>query len=185
MSGALDALLPQFRHREVHAATIAASPEEVWAALHAVTGRELQLTRLLMCIRGSGAPGDGVPFLETMAQRFSSLVHDAPWTLVTGAAGQPWRLHGGETVACTPGVPLARFDRPGYTLLATSFELSRTATGTRLKTETRIQPADATAARAFRRYWWMIRAGSGVIRRDLLRAVRNRAEQHNSTPTAD
>jgi hypothetical protein len=54
------------------------------------------------------------------------------------------------------------FARPGFVLMTTSFELEPLGDGTRLSTETRVQPTDAAAARAFRPYWWAIRAGSGA-----------------------
>jgi hypothetical protein len=68
------------------------------------------------------------------------------------------------------------FARPGFVLMTTSFELEPLGDGTRLSTETRVQPTDDAAARAFRPYWWAIRAGSGLIRRDVLRATRRLAE---------
>jgi hypothetical protein len=51
-------------------------------------------------------------------------------------------------------------------MIATSFELEA-GDGTRLSTETRVQPTDGAAARAFRPYWWAIRGGSGLICRDV------------------
>ena len=66
------------------------------------------------------------------------------------------------------------YARPGHVVMAASFAVG--ADG-RLSTETRVQPVDADAARAFGRYWWVVRAGSGLIRHDLLRAVRRRAER--------
>ena len=58
-----------------------------------------------------------------------------------------------------------------------SFELSVAGAGrTRLSTETRVSPTDERAARMFRRYWTVVRPGSDVIRLDVLRAVRRRAE---------
>jgi len=66
-----------------------------------------------------------------------------------------------------------------------SFELDGLGDCTRLSTETRVQPTDSAAARAFRPYWWAIRAGSGLIRRDVLHAVRQRAEHDaSSAPVA-
>jgi hypothetical protein len=177
MSGVLDAVLPAFRHREVHATVIDREPEVVWAALHAVGGRELAFSRLLMTLRGLRTGGTDKPFLERFVDAgFMVVVDDEPRVLVAAAAGRPWRWRGGDRVPFD-GRPPAAFDRPGLVIMATSFELEPVGDGrTRLTTETRVQPTDAAAARAFRRYWWAIRGGSGLIRRDLLRAVRRRAE---------
>jgi hypothetical protein len=43
--------------------------------------------------------------------------------------------------------------------------------------ETRIFTPDAVARRRFRRYWLMIRPGSGLIRRLMLRSIRAEAER--------
>jgi hypothetical protein len=117
-------------------------------------------------------------FVEAFLERgYRELRVDPPWTLVAGAAGQPWRLRGGETADVVDLAGFSAFARPGFVLIATSFELEAAGEGTRLSTETRVQPTDAAAARAFRPYWWAIRAGSGLIRRDMLHAVRRRAER--------
>ncbi|MCW2987002.1 MAG: hypothetical protein JWR63_4572, partial [Conexibacter sp.] len=98
------------------------------------------------------------------------------------AAGQPWRLRGGERVALPVGdQEVSEFARPGFVLMAMSFGLeSLGGMGggrTRLTTETRVQPTDAGSARRFRPYWMVVRAGSGLIRHELLRAVKRRAER--------
>jgi hypothetical protein len=189
MSAVLDDVLPIYRHRERHALQIAAAPDAVWSALHAVSAGELRLTRALTTIRalparlpGSRAPRGGLPadrgFLEAFLERgYRELRVDPPWALVAGAAGRPWRLRGGETADVADRDGFRAFTRPGYVMIATSFELEALGDGTRLSTETRVQPTDAEAARAFRPYWWAIRAGSGLIRRDMLHAVRRRAER--------
>ena len=46
----------------------------------------------------------------------------------------------------------------------------------RLSTETRVHVAEPAARRAFRRYWFVIKPFSGLIRILFLRAVRRRAE---------
>jgi hypothetical protein len=194
MTAVLDDILPTHRHRERHATQIAAAPEAVWGALHAVSAGDLRLTRLLTTIRalparlpGRRMPGGGLPadrgFIEAFMERgYRELRVDPPSTLVAGAAGQPWRLRGGETADVVDLDGLRAFARPGFVLIATSFELEGVGDRTRLSTETRVKPTDAAAARAFRPYWWAIRAGSGLIRRDVLRAVRRRAER-DATPT--
>jgi hypothetical protein len=190
MSAVLDDVLPVYRHRERHAMQIAAAPEVVWGALHAVSAGDLRLTRLLMSIRalparlpGARRPPGGLPadrgFIEAfMEEGFRELRVDPPWTLVAGNAGQPWRLRDEESFDVVDRDGFRAFTRAGFVLTATSFELEALGDGsTRLSTETRVQPTDAAAARAFRSYWWAIRAGSGLIRRDMLYAVRRRAER--------
>ena len=53
---------------------------------------------------------------------------------------------------------------------------------TRVETETRIQPTDARAARAFGLYWLVVYPGSALIRREWLRAVRRKAEASATMP---
>jgi hypothetical protein len=193
VTAVLDDVLPVYRHRERHAMQIAAAPDLVWSALHTVSSGDLRLTRVLMSVRalparlpGGRMPGDGLPadrgFIEAfMEDGFRELCVDPPWTLVAGAAGQPWRLRGEESADVVDLDGFRDFTRAGFVLMATSFELEALSDGTRLSTETRVQPTDPAAARAFRAYWWAIRAGSGLIRRDMLHAVRRRAE-HDATP---
>jgi hypothetical protein len=100
---------------------------------------------------------------------------------VAGAAAQSWRLRGGETADVVDLDGFRAFARPGFVLITTSFELEALGAGTRLSTETRVQPTDAAAARAFRLYWWAIRGGSGLIRRDVLHAERRRAERNRTS----
>jgi hypothetical protein len=177
MSGALDAVLPEYRHREVHATVARATPEAVWEALHATTAADLPLTRALSRLRGLPPSARDTPILKALQRRFVSFVEAPPRVLVAGGAGQPWRPRGGEIVRVADTAALTAFDRPGFVLMAVAFEVEPAGPGrTRLRTETRVQPTDPTAARAFRPYWYVIRAGSGLIRRDLLRAVRRRAE---------
>ncbi len=59
-----------------------------------------------------------------------------------------------------------------------NFVLCPDADGTRLTTETRVLATDARTRARFRLYWLLIRAGSGLTRRDLLHAVARRAERH-------
>jgi hypothetical protein len=195
MTAVLDDVLPVYRHRERHATQIAAAPDVVWRALHAVSNGDLRLTRVLMSIRafpgrlrGARRPPGGLPadrgFIEAFLERgYRELLVDPPSTLVAGAAGQPWRLRGGDTTDVVDLDGFRAFARPRFVLIATSFELEALGDGTRLSTETRVQPTDADAARAFQPYWWAIRAGSGLIRRDMLRAVRRRCEHEKTSPT--
>lgn len=178
---ALDEVLPVYRFRERHERIIAAPPERVWSALLSITPHDLPLSRLLMGIRG--APGwlagqRGVfgasrrPVIDLfISGGFRKLRHDPPRVLIAGAAMQPWRLVHGDVADVRDLAHFRAFRQPGFVLTAVSFELEPVEKGTRLSTETRIQPTDARAGRAFLTYWLVIRAGSGLIRREMLRAV--------------
>jgi hypothetical protein len=183
MDSPLDRVLPQFAHREVHTLVVSASPELVWSALHEVTGKELPVTRLLAAVRGLGARGAGTPVLDRfVAGGFGVVLDEAPRALAIAAAGQPWKLRGGKRIALPVGdAEVSEFEKPGFVLMAMSFGLEplggHGGGRTRLSTETRVQPTDACAARTFRPYWVVVRAGSGIIRHELLRAVKRRAEK--------
>jgi hypothetical protein len=56
------------------------------------------------------------------------------------------------------------------------FRLESIPVGTLLSTETRILATDPRTGRSFAAYWFLIRASSGAIRREVLRVVARRAE---------
>jgi hypothetical protein len=183
MDSPLDRVLPEFAHREVHTVVVDAAPELVWTALHEVKGSELPLTRMLTLLRGLGTRGAGRPVLDRFtAGGFGVVLDEPPRALAIAAAGQPWKPRGGKRIALPVGdAEVSEFTHPGFVLMAMSFGLEplggRGGGRTRLSTETRVQPTDAGSARTFRPYWLVIRTGSGLIRHELLRAVKRRAEK--------
>ena len=113
VSTVLDRLVPSFQAVERHSTTIAASADQVWAALSQVTAGELRVFRVLMGVRA--LPGrlarsprarfDADEPLLGWAVRFgfSILGEDVRQELVVGAIGQPWRLAGGRGMAVAGG----------------------------------------------------------------------------------
>jgi hypothetical protein len=189
----LDDFLPVYRFRERHERIVAAPAEKVWTALLAITAQDLPLSRLLMGIRdlpsriaGRTKPSTSPtsrPVIDLfISGGFCKLRADAPHVLVAGAAIQPWRLAWGEVGDVHDLAGFRAFDQPGFVVAAVSFELERVGDGTRLSTETRVQPTDARAGRAFLPYWLVIRAGSGLIRREMLRAVARRSATESPDP---
>jgi hypothetical protein len=187
----LDRLVPTFQAAERHSTTIAASADHVWAALAQVTVGELGLFRLLMGLRVLpgrllGSPParfDAEEPLLGWAVRFGfTILEDAGRELVVGAIGQPWRLGGGRGMAVGGGEDFAAFDQAGYAKMAANFRLDPIAgaRAIRLSTETRVACTDASSARRFARYWWLIRPASGAIRRSWLVAIKRRAERHEN-----
>jgi hypothetical protein len=189
VSTVLDRLVPSFQVVERHSTTIAASPDQVWAALSQVTTGELRVFRVLMgvrvlpgrLVRSPRARFDADEPLLGWAVRFgfSILGEEVRRELVVGAIGQPWRLAGGRSMAVAGGQDFAAFDQPGYAKMAANFRLDPIASGraTRLSTETRVVCTDPSSARRFGRYWRLIRPASGATRRSWLTAIKRRAER--------
>jgi hypothetical protein len=188
----LGRLMPTSQAAELHATTIAASADQVWAALAEVTMGELRLFRLLMGLRVLPGRLRGSPRARFDADEplldwavrfgFTILGEEARRELVVGAIGQPWRLGGGRAMAVAGGEDFAAFDQAGYAKMAANFQLARIADGRaiELSTETRVVCTDAASARRFARYWWLIRPASGAIRRSWLAAIKRRAERHEN-----
>ncbi len=184
VASALDDFLPDAPYRTRYATTIATDAQAAWRAMRTITARDLALTRILVAVRRMSLStlrpddeGTDQPLLETFVERdFTALREDEPRTLVLATTGQPWQLRG-QLSAPAGAADFASFDEPGHVRIAMSLELSAAGVGrTRLSTETRVSPTDDRAARTFRRYWTVVRPGSDVIRLDVLRAVRRRAE---------
>ena len=71
---------------------------------------------------------------------------------------------------------LRAWSQPGWIKVGMEFRLEATPAGTLLRTETRVLAMDPRTRRVFAAYWFFIRAGSGAIRREVLRVVAHRAE---------
>jgi hypothetical protein len=114
---------------------------------------------------------------DMLAEGFTLLGERPDEELVLGTVGRFWRP-GGETHP----ISLTRFREPappGTAKAAWSFAVGRRPGGrTELWTETRVLCADAAARRRFRVYWLVIRPASGLIRREMLAAVRSAAESN-------
>jgi hypothetical protein len=93
---------------------------------------------------------------------------------VLGTVGRFWRA-AGELHAVNP-TSFREPSPPGTAKAAWSFTVNRRPGGAVLRTETRVLCADAATRRRFRAYWLAIRPFSGLIRRELLAAVRSAAE---------
>jgi hypothetical protein len=180
----LEEALPEYHFRERHARSVAASPDRVDEAVRAVTIGDMPLARVLFAVRTLPARLSRrrrpaplvVPLLEHALTLGFGLLRDAPGEeVVVGMIGQPWKLVGGETQRFDRPEEFVAFAEPGFVKAAMNFRVERAGSGTRLTTETRVFATDPRSRRTFRRYWFVIRPGSGLIRRAWLRAAARRA----------
>jgi len=191
----LDDYLPEFDVRTSYATRIAGSPARVYASLWTANFDHWGVTRTLYAVRT--LPSFPARPRETwrrfrdelFRQRFTldgmlsegfALLEERPGEeLLLGTVGRFWHARG-ELCAVSP----VRFRAPaptGTAKAAWNFEVGlRVGGATELRTETRVLCADVATRRHFRADWMLIRPFSGLIRQEMLAAVRSAAESGQS-----
>lgn len=183
----LDAFMPAYNFHERHEITIQAPPERVREALNQVSFADIGVMRTLGAIRAiamghvraareaQGAP-PAVPMIEMIRNPRSGFfpLDDTPREFVFGMAGQPWNNVG---LRLTPE-EFRGWALPDSVKIAANFLIEDAGNGrSRVITETRIAASDESARGRMARYWALIYPGSGMTRRSLLNAIRERAER--------
>jgi hypothetical protein len=169
----LDQVMPTYDRSEVHSRKTAASPSALWGAVHGLRADELTAMRILMGIRtlGRRAGNADQTVLEGFKRMgFQEVAQEPERELVVVGIGQFWKPSGGLRKVASKEEFL-RFQDPGYAKVAFNFRIQNGE----LSTETRIAGTDAQARRRFGLYWLLVRPGSGLIRREWLRALDRRA----------
>lgn len=177
MTGSLiDDVMPEYDVHERHELWMRADPQAAYAAVKAVSASEVRLFGPLMRLRTLGRSrrvfDAQAPLLGEMLKiGFMKLGERPGEEIVIGAIGRFWSPTGNRPRATED---FGAFDEPGYAKAAMNFTVKPDGKGSRITTETRIVGTDAVATRKFRRYWLLIRLGSGAIRRSWLKAIRRR-----------
>lgn len=182
----LDKFLPQFHFDEVHSVRVRASALDTYEAIKQLSAAELSpVVHLLLLIRALPARlmgqkevqiEGGRPFLGEMVDKGFVLLADSPDEIVLGTVGQFWKPMGALTIQVGRD-DFVDFVEPGYAKVAMNLMVELCGDVVVLRTETRIWTPDAETYRKFGRYWFVIRMGSGLIRRLWLRAIKRRAEK--------
>ena len=170
----LDDVLPQWHRRERHTLPVDRPPAVALTAAEELTWRDVPAFRAILRAASLGRARlspDARVLDMFLGAGFAVLVRDDV-EVVFGAV----QSFGGARQVVTPPAedPAAwfrAFDDPGHIKVTMNFHV---AAGV-LATETRVLATDARARRAFAAYWFVIRGGSGLIRRSWLRGIRRRA----------
>lgn len=180
----IDDLLPEPRYRIGAGETIAAPPEVVWRELLALPMSALPVGFALTALRHLPDVVAGnerrVRATDTFldATPIPAVIVDEPRRVVSAGLSQAWKIVGGRRGPRLTAHEFRDWTGPGWIKVAMSFDLVPTddGRGTVLSTETRVAATDPRTARAFAPYWFIIRAGSALIRREVVARVRRRAE---------
>jgi hypothetical protein len=192
----LDHFLPRYDVTEVHAVVVDADTDTTWQATRRVDLSRSPVIRALLDLRSlpvrlqrvlKGAPpGPARPplTLDAMARAGWLLLQETPGTeIVLGQISRPWKLT--DPTDRTPTIrpdEFAAFATPGYAKIAFTIRLEPYGRGrTLITTETRTATTDPATARRFGRYWKLIGPFSGLIRRLVLRLVREDVEQRRGS----
>ena len=200
----LDDLMPTYDVVERHRTLVRAEPEVVYAAIREADLAGGPLARVLMTVRLIPSAVIGLLRSPRLAMRevrerserqrngggkvrlsdfersgFRVVAERAPEELVVGLLGKFWTPRGG----LHPDVSAGDFRTGppnGLALAGWNFTVTRRDDGfSELATETRVWCAPDVRAN-FRAYWLAVRPGSGLIRREMLRAIRREAERNDA-----
>jgi hypothetical protein len=183
----LDDVMAVYDVRSRHTIRVGASPATVYrAAREADLGRPALVQAMLGLRVAPAWLGSAVRgfrwSVETSSGRRSvgavnfTLIAEVPDNeFVLGIMGRFWTLSGGVI----PASPERFRELPpaGLAQAVWNFRVEPSGNGTELSTETRVRCADPATRRQFMRYWRLIRLGSGLMRRSMLRHIRNSAER--------
>lgn len=188
----LDRIMPEYEFGSKHRIVVNAPPGRTLEAAERATPGEMPLVRLLFALkslpatltRKRGLPTRRAsPLLgQMLASGFVPLAREPGLEVVAGVVAAPWKV-GGSPVPISDIEEFVAFDEPGYMKGAMNFCAVPRGGRTELRTETRVLTTDPASQRAFRRYWRIIRPGSGLIRRSWMRAAKRRTE-HDALPRA-
>jgi hypothetical protein len=195
----LDEVLPEFHVRASYGTQVVASPERVYASVWTADFDHWGLMRALLMLRG--LPGlltaprqtwrrmrargglRRVRLEDVLASGFTLLGEQPGEELVLGTVGRFW-LARGELTPVSPE-SFREVSVPGTAKAAWNFAVHPGNGGrTVLRTETRVLCADLATRRRFRTYWAVISPFSGLIRREMLAAIRDTAELGSHTCAA-
>lgn len=189
----LDEIRPNYHFYERHTARIHAPSAKVIEAIRQTTFGELPAYVGLLRLRGA-VMGQKVQVSERMGQvRILDaitypgsgflMLDQTEREIVLGMAGRPWA--GGRDAKLTDGTKYAAFNEPGAVKIAFNLRVDDAGDGwSVLTTETRIVGVDDSGRRTMARYWRLVVPGSGLIRRQWLDAIQNRAEGRSPNPSA-
>jgi hypothetical protein len=173
----IDDFMPAYEFCERHETIVHASSEKAFAAVNSTDLSDSWIIGGLLTLRGLGRRSAKSLTLRDMTKDgFAILAEKPAEEILLGLAGKFWTPTG-----CMQNVNannFREFNTEGYAKAAWNFALTETDENSiLLKTETRVQCLDKASLSNFKLYWLFIQPFSGVIRREMLRLIKRKAEE--------
>jgi hypothetical protein len=179
----IEEYLSRYDVSEFHQIKIHAPADYVYAAARSLDLSDSPIIRLLFRLRelpaffksNARSKGLGLTMDELLKSGFI-LLADSRREIVLGLVGRFWTWSG--CIQHLDAEEFKAFDRKGFAKAAWNFYISEQGGGVSiLSTETRVLCLDKSSLRRFRFYWFMIGRFSGLVRRVMLRSIRDEAEK--------
>jgi hypothetical protein len=192
----IERLQPEYRYRIAASARISAPRAAVWEELLDLRMSALPIGFALTRLRHLPGVIAGTEARVVGSDRFLDatpipvVVSVRPFLVVLAGASRAWKLLGGGAPPRLDAQQFKNWREDGWIKVSMQFQLTQLRDGaaTLLVTETRMEATDRHTARSFAPYWWAIRAGSVLIRREVVARVKARVEASpigNGAPAAD
>jgi hypothetical protein len=169
----IDQFLPRYDVNARYEIEVHASVESAYSAARSLDMRASRMIRWLYLLRG--LPEYSLTMEGMLKMGFVLLADKPSQEIVFGLIGRFWTpsAHIQSVTADT----FVAFDRPRFAKAVGNIAFTPQGVGSvRVTTETRIYCLDAASRRYFRLYWSLIGPFSGIIRREWLRLIKQRAE---------
>jgi hypothetical protein len=178
----IDDFLTIYDAHERHRIIVHAPIDKVYAAARHLDLSQAKLSMFLFRLRGLPA-GRSAPTCFTLddflKMRFILLGEKPNEELLLGLVGRFWTPSGQLRRLDAEGY--RNFNDPGFAKAAWNFSVSEQPDGSvLLETETRVYCLDNASRRWFRLYWLFVGAFSGLIRREVLQAIKRNAERFDA-----
>ncbi len=174
----IDDFLPEYDFEEKHSIAIDADAATVYEAAQNANFGESWIVRMLLTLRGMSA--DALTLRNLSYSKFRILGERPASELLIGLAGKFWTPWG--DLQDVNAENFKAFDKRGYAKAVWNFSLDLDGDNTRLTTETRIKCLDDGSRRSFGFYWTFVQPFSGLIRMEMLKTIKRKAEM--SVPSA-
>lgn len=168
----IDEFLPEFDFVERHETTVHGSAADILRAANEVDFAESWIIWSLFWLRGLRT--EKITLRNMRESRFEKLAETPNRELLLGIAGKFW-MPSGE-MRKIDSETFRSFNEPGFAKAVWNFAVEENRGSTVLSTETRVKCLDADSRRSFGFYWTVIRPFSGLIRMEMLRLIKQRAE---------
>lgn len=168
----IDEFLPKYDFIETHNIKVRATAENVFSAINEIDLCESPIIRALFFLRG--LPNGHLRLRDLRKSRFEILGARESEELLIGLAGKFWTLRGEMQKINADN--FREFNKKGFAKAVWNFSIDESGKETRLTTETRIRCLDAASRKSFGFYWTFIQPFSGLIRREMLKIIKRKAE---------